>query len=81
LEYQAHLRVQEDPKIACLACDPLASRLVDPDKGIMVRKHLVQALEDRTVELRAVLDPYVSRIVRIVEEQLGEGRRLLRARL
>jgi hypothetical protein len=74
------LRVQEDPKIAYLAYDPLASRLIDLDKGIMVRKHLVQALEDRTVELRAVLDPYVSRIVRIVEEQLGEGRRLLRAR-
>jgi hypothetical protein len=29
------------------------------------------------VELWAVLDPYVSRIVRIVKEQLGEDRRLL----
>jgi hypothetical protein len=29
------------------------------------------------VELRAVLDLYVSRIVKIIKEQLGEDRRLL----
>jgi hypothetical protein len=32
------------------------------------------------VELRAVLDPYVSHIIKIIKEQLGEDRRLLWAR-
>jgi hypothetical protein len=45
----------------------------------MVRKHLVEAAEDRWVKLRTVLEPYASRIFRIIEEELSKGRRLVRA--
>jgi hypothetical protein len=50
LEDEAHLRVKEDPEVTRLVRQALPGRLIDPYKGVMVRKHLVKAAEDCTIE-------------------------------
>lgn len=75
-----HLRVKKDPEVARLGGQSLAGGLLDPYKGIVVRQHLVEAVEDPTIKRLVVLQPEVSCVLGIVEEQLGEDRNLLRAR-
>ncbi len=72
-----HLQVEKDLERAGLGCQLLTGSLIDLYKGIMFHKYLVKAIEDYWVKLWTVLEPYISCVVQIVEEELSKGRRLV----